>query len=168
MAYIPCTNLEVNPLLKACGCASLVSVKKCPLLPCWTSWRKKLAQNCVRSALLSRDLIKVFDVIISKRKRRRKPKVSSAKKHDPHSESDEQKSSEMDGLLHCVVRNSSARLLFTTKNPMRDPPRPPRSYEIIRAHEMLLAHRDRCKTVSLPCAFVACFWAWRIGLVRRF
>lgn len=83
--------------------------------------------------------------------RRRKPKISAAKKHDPPQLNDEQKSSEMDGLLHCAVRNSSARLLLTTKNPMRDPPRPPRSYEIIRAHEMLLTHRDRCKTVPLPC-----------------
>ncbi len=82
----------------------------------------------------------------------------------PHSESDEQKSSEMDGLLHCAVRNSSARLLLTTKNPMRDPPRPPRSYEIIRAHEMLLTHRDRCKTVPLPCIRrVLLGMAYRVG-----
>jgi hypothetical protein len=91
VAYIPCTNLEVNPLLKASGCASLVSVKKCPLLPCWTSWRKKLAQNCVRSALLSRDLIKAFDVIISKTWGEENPRFHRHKNMTPHSESDEQK-----------------------------------------------------------------------------
>jgi hypothetical protein len=83
----------------------------------------------------------------------------------PHSESDEQKSLEMDGLLHCAVRNSSARLLlFTTKNPMRDPPRPPIFYEIIRDHEMLSPTEIDAKPFFYP-ASVSCSGTWGLGLV---